>query len=221
MIVAAAVGLELPGRSRALALGTALLGATAILLFPYARAATAALLVALVATLAVSLRRKAVALAVGAALLAVVAAAVGLDAPLRERFLSGLTASGGGDRDQLLSTGLRAVGEHPLVGVGLGRFRPAGFADASTPEHVRENAGKAHNQFLSLAAETGVPGALLFCVLLVWLARRMDGRTARGAAGLGALVFFVALGMLHDPLIQAPFSMALVLVLGSAVRGQG
>ncbi len=56
-------------------------------------------------------------------------------------------------------------------------------------------------------------GLLLFLVFLAHLARSLNPE------GLSALAFFVGVSATHDPLFQAPFSMALVLVLASAYRG--
>ena len=69
----------------------------------------------------------------------------------------------------------------------------------------------------SIAAEAGVIGLLLFLWLLVFLARSLKLDTTAGAAGAGALAFFVLLSLTHDPLFQAPFSMALALALGASL----
>ena len=84
---------------------------------------------------------------------------------------------------------------------------------------VREHPGKSHNQYLSMAAETGVPGALLFVVLLAWLARRLPVARPEGLGALGALAFFVLLGLLHDPFFHVQASQAFALVLGAGFSG--
>ena len=202
-------GLRQSGRWRALCLGVAGAVFVAVLWFPYARMASAALVVAGAAALILSAtqRRKAAVLALALAALCV--GAVLGNGPLRERFFSGLTSEGSGDRDQIWAAGLRAVREHPLVGVGWGQFRPSRFADQQMPAAVIENPGKAHNQLLSIAAEGGLPGLALFGWLLWALARRFPAGGPLGAFGLSAMVFFLGLGLTHDPLYQAPFSMAL------------
>jgi O-antigen ligase len=58
--------------------------------------------------------------------------------------------------------------EHPLFGVGLGGY---GDAHAEYAEERQELQGvrgirDAHNMYMSLAAETGVPGLLIFCGML-------------------------------------------------------
>jgi O-antigen ligase len=211
-------------RSR-LALGVAAAGFLSVWLFPYARAAAVAMTVAVGVALVRGAARpkRAALLAGGVALLAL--ALVLLTPTLRDRFASSFTAGGSGERVELLETGWRAVKEHPFAGIGPGQFRPAKFADPETPTLVTDNAGKAHQQLLSIAAETGVPGLLCFLGMLGTLGWR--GR--RSPLMLGALCFFALLSLAHDPLFQAPFSMTLVLVLGlassraaaDAARGSG
>jgi O-antigen ligase len=217
VLFALALGLRAKGRDRALALSLAAVGFAAVLFFPYARAAAGALAVSGVLVLTLAHPRRNAGLALGAAGLLVAALSVAAYAPLRARFASSFSSAGSGERDKLLETGLRAVAEHPVTGVGLGQFRPSRYADASTPQAVSDNAGKAHNQFLSIAAELGVPGLLLFLWVLVSFARAMSLQRAEGVAGLGALAFFALVSLSHDPLFQAPFSMALVLCLGAAL----
>ena len=84
---------------------------------------------------------------------------------------------------------------------------------------MREHRGKSHIQFLSIAAEQGVPGLVAFLVMLAAVARRLRPGNPAGVAAIGALVFFLMLSTLHDPLYHAPFSMALVLMLAAGVRG--
>jgi O-antigen ligase len=134
--------------------------------------------------------------------------------PLRARFAAGLTDQGSGQRTQHLAAGLEAIRQHPFLGVGPGQFRPSRFGGPDMAEHVKDNPGKAHNQFVSIAAETGIPGALGFVALLGWLvvrARRANGDWVLTA---GATAQFVVLSLVHDPLFQVPYSLALVLLLG-------
>lgn len=195
------------------ALALAGVATLSVWLFPEARLASVALLVALAVGVVQRARRPRVALLALAGLGALAAAVVAVSPGLRERLSTSLTAEGSGERHHLLETGLRAVEAHPLAGVGAGNFQPGRFADGSTPALVSENPGKAHNQLLSMAAETGLPGALLFVFALFWLWRCAPRRELLGPV----LVFFGVLGLGHDPLFQAPFSMALVLVLAASL----
>jgi O-antigen ligase len=136
---------------------------------------------------------------------------------LRTRFASAATDEGSGDRRWLAAAAMRAVAEHPVVGVGLGRYRPGLFASPDTPPEVVRHAGKAHDQFLTLAAEAGLPAALLYLLVLAWCWRSAVPTGLLGAAGRGSVVFLVLVSLLHDPLFHAEVSMAAVLVLGAAL----
>ncbi|MBI3181383.1 MAG: O-antigen ligase family protein [Myxococcales bacterium] len=220
------LGLETRGKSRIAWLSLCALGFISVLVFPVARMAAAALAVAAAFSLARIPGRRRAGLLLGTGLLMAAIAVIGLHPPLRARLISSLSGEGSGDRGEILACGLRAVKERPLLGVGLGQFRPARFPGPSTPQHVLDNPGKAHNQLLSIAAEIGVPGLLLFLWLLAALAWRMRGLPL-GSFGQSALLLFLLLALAHDPLFQAQFSMALALALGAALaipspaRGRG
>lgn len=209
------------GRARAFALAVAVIGFGSVLVFPLARMAAAAMALAVAAVLVASHRRRKLGALLAAAALVVAAAASALSPTMRARFFAAATTEGSGARTMLLKAGARAVAEHPIAGVGLGRFRPALHADAQTPRYVLENPGKAHNQLLSIAAEVGVIGALLFAATLVLIARRLRVDRPEGVAGMGAMVFFLAVSLTHDPLFQAPFSMGLSLAFGVAASAPG
>lgn len=197
-------------------LGTA--GFLAVWLFPFARMAALAMTCSSALTLALVLPSPRRALLAGGTLAAVGALVLLTVAPLRERFASALTESGSGQRSFHLAAAVEAIRQHPLAGVGLGRFRPSLFAREDMPDEVRAHPGKAHNQFLSLAAETGIPGGLFFLGALLWLVLEARKKVL-GALTLGALTAFVLLSLAHDPLFHAPFSMGLVLMIGLGLQG--
>jgi O-antigen ligase len=212
------LGLRFLGRRRTVALAVAAVGLLSITLFPYARAGIVALVAAVGLMVLRGLPWRTALVACGAVVgLALLTFAV--NRPLRERFLTSNTAEGSGDRASLLETGLRAVRAHPLSGVGPGRFQARRFSTPDMPSAVREHRGKSHNQYLSMAAETGVPGALLFLALLAWLAWRLPVGRPEGLGALGALAFFVLLGFLHDPFFHVQASQAFALVLGAGFSG--
>jgi O-antigen ligase len=212
------LGLRLRGRRRAAALMVAALGLVSVGLFPYARAASVALVAVLGLLVLLGLpRRVAVAALVGLVGMALLTLA--LNRPLRERFMTSASDKGSGNRSALLETGLLALRERPFTGVGPGRFQARLYATPDMPQQAREHPGKAHNQFLSMAAETGLPGALLFLGLLAWLAWRLPLSRPEGLGALGALAFFCLLSLLHDPLFHVQASQALVLVLGAGFAG--
>jgi O-antigen ligase len=214
-----AFGLRAQGRNRLLALSAAVVGLGAVLAFPYARAASAALVASCVAVLILGSPHRKLALVLGGLLAVGAVGVVWMKPSLRDRFASSLTHEGSGDRMLLLNAGVDAVKLHPVTGTGAGRFRAGEWVAASAPIAVREQRGKAHNQLLSVAAELGLPGLLCFLMVLVSVARRMTLAHPAGVAGLGALCFFLLLSTVHDPLFQVPFSMALVLVFAVGVRG--
>lgn len=218
MIVAFAlgVGLRMEGRRRTAALVLAAVGLVSVGLFPYARAASVALVAVMGLVVMLGLPRR-VALPACAAVLGLAGLTLALNQPLRERFLDSTTEKGSGSRSALLETGLSAVRQRPLTGVGPGRFQARLWATPDMPEQAREHPGKSHNQFVSMAAETGVPGALLFVLLLGWLAWRLPRHRPEGLGALGVLAFFCLLSLLHDPLFHVQASQGFVLLLGAGL----
>ncbi|PTL78180.1 O-antigen ligase [Vitiosangium sp. GDMCC 1.1324] len=212
------VGLRLEGRRRTVALAVAAVGLVSVGLFPYARAASVALVAVMGLVVLLGLPRR-VALPACAAVLGLAMLTLALNQPLRERFLNSTTEQGSGSRAALLETGLCALRQSPLTGVGPGRFQARLYATPDMPEQAREHPGKSHNQFLSMAAETGIPGALLFGVLLGWIAWRLPRTRPEGLGALGALAFFCLLSLLHDPLFHVQASQAFVLLLGAGFAG--
>jgi O-antigen ligase len=76
-------------------------------------------------------------------------------------------------RAEVLKVGWRIFCDHPLFGVGLGAYPRANAMYA--PYLGRKDA---HNTYLSLAAEVGLPGMLLWCALL-WSVLRYAYRSRR------------------------------------------
>lgn len=79
------------------------------------------------------------------------------------------------------------VREHPVMGVGPGRF-----AAVSPTAQANRDARRAHNEFLQQGAEQGIPGALLAAGLFLWgfarlRAARPDRFTVLAAVALAAL----------------------------------
>lgn len=212
---AAAVALR--ARRWKLFAATTLLGVIGVAVFPYARAASATVVavVALVWVLAAERRRQAI---VGAALFgALMLAVVAYTPSLRHRFASSFSSEGSGERAAITSAGLAAIAQHPIAGVGPGNFRPGLFTPPDAPAQAREHPGKAHNQFVTIAAESGVLAALLLVVLLgLWLREGLRA-LPRGVAVVGAVAIFVLLALLHDPLFHAESSLALMLALGASL----
>jgi O-antigen ligase len=80
-------------------------------------------------------------------------------------------------RFALVQTAARMVGDHPVLGVGLGAYSQAN-ADYSPALGARDT----HDTYLNIAAETGLPGLLLFLALVTNVLR--GTRAARRRAAL-------------------------------------
>ena len=105
-------------------------------------------------------------------------------------------------RRKMLQGGLRMVADHPLTGVGLGNFKTA------VPDYVELDKSQiAHNTYLEVAAELGLPALVTFGLVIVAallslersarLARRAGDRTLHDfALGLQAGLAGYLLGAL-------------------------
>lgn len=125
-------------------------------------------------------------------------------------------------RSQIYAQTAKAIAEHPVSGTGLGTFESV--YRSYRGEDIRPGVRMAHNDYLELALELGVPAAALFVLGLAALAigcargvgvRKRDfaipatGLAAGVLVGVHALVDF----SLQIPSVAATFS----LVLGIAV----
>lgn len=218
IIAAFAVALKTTGRDRIIAALVIIVGMATIWIATQARSASAAIIAGLLVMALMALTRARDRLiAVGAIALLVAIAIVG-SAGMRRRIVTSFDSSGNGERALIWTTAVGAVRSAPLTGVGLGRYKIADYIRHDAPWDVRWHQGKGHNQFLTFAAELGIPGALIFAWLLVWLFRSFRGEGA--LLGRGAMAFFVVLSCVHDPLFHATVSMACVVVFGMA-KGLG
>jgi hypothetical protein len=110
--------------------------------------------------------------------------------------------------------------EHPVFGVGLGRFRemseaymPVGYAG------TRENA---HNNFLQVSAELGLTGFAVFAALLaagLHASWRTDSVSGWGQGVLLGLVAFLLTCLAGHPLLVAGAALPFWLLLGLGVAG--
>ena len=184
----------------------------AVVVLPHARAAAGALAVGLVTAVALATRGRQRRV-LGGSLVAVACVAL-LVPSVRNRLVAFATERPDGSRAALLRSGLTAVTQHPWTGVGPGRFRPGSFADEETPEEVRLHGGKSHDQWITVAAEAGVPAAVLFLVLLLMATLAPSSDPVGGVARRSAIALFAALTLVHDPLFHPVTSMATVLAIG-------
>lgn len=148
--------------------------------------------------------------------------------------LQRVTASDGGTgRTDLWAVALRMIEDRPVLGVGAGNF-----ANTSIRYLLRSGALKrsdliantpkvAHNTYLTVIAELGVVGALLFGALLAialgcgWRAMRLFARQRDGPMEMLARAWMIAMaGLLTaDAFLSAEFSkqLWLLLALGPAL----
>ena len=207
--------------SRAILLGLVAATGLAGLLLSMSRAGTTVGLAAITATLLVALRRRPWrGIALAAALVAI--GAVPLLDIGADRLAGRFAASG----DELTTRGGRldvwrdTIGmaeKHPVLGSGFGSFTWA-FAAYRSPA-VRLHYTFAHQDLLQLAAEGGVTSVLLLGLILVPLARAIAGAigTRTDPATIGAAFGLAAL-LLHA-LVDFPFHIPAVALLGSALAG--
>jgi O-antigen ligase len=193
------------------------------LLISFSQSSFAALLVAVLALTAIIWRWKSL-LALAAVL--VVGAGIAVTQPrlmhgLRHHTTSGLNQATGG-RASLIAVGIRIAEAHPSHGVGLGGFEHA--YSKRTGKQPKKSAS--HNTPVTVAAEEGAPGLLLFLWLvgasLLAAHRRINhgtyGRMAL-AAGLALLAIFVH-SLAYNDFFEDPTTWGLIglIALVSPVR---
>jgi len=111
-------------------------------------------------------------------------------------------------RLELWGAGLRMVRDHPLAGVGIGNFKHAvrGYGDAEGDVWRM-----AHNAYLEIAAEMGLPGLTAFAGVIYLSCRSMD-RLRRQVRRSGPAVLHQASAGIEAGLIG--FAVALFFVSG-------
>ena len=193
------------------------------LLISFSQSSFAALLVAVFALAAIAWRWKSL-FALAAVL--VVAAGIAVAQPqlmraLRHHTTSGLNHATSG-RATLIAVGIKIARAHPVHGVGLGGFEHA--YSKRTGKKPRKSAS--HNTPVTVAAEEGVPGLLVFFwlvgALLLAAYRRINhgtyGRLAL-ASGLALLAIFVH-SLAYNDFFEDPMTWGLIglVALVSPVR---
>lgn len=123
------------------------------------------------------------------------------------------------ERKALLNAGIKIFLENPILGVGVGAFRVhASYVSAGEVWKI------AHNTYLNVAAEQGIPGLLSHAWLGVNLVNAawniaMHGRSEyQRSIGTGFLMSLAAFGLMALTLNLATFAMAYFIIgLGLAV----
>jgi O-antigen ligase len=99
-----------------------------------------------------------------------------------------------GEQDRVIAwrAGLRMIEQHPLFGIGLGEFKPQ-MLDYADPDVGFSSI--AHNTYLEVAAETGLPSLLVFVAMLLFTYRSL-GRVRRLASeSRPPLLYLAATGL--------------------------
>lgn len=137
------------------------------------------------------------------------------------RRMAGRFAQSGDPRPELWTDTLHAIGQYWPLGTGIGTFVPV-FVAAERLEVVDQSfPNRAHNDFLELALEAGLPGLALVAVLAAILVRRWARRmrVAESPAERAELAFAgaaLALIGLHSVVDYPLRSMALAALAGVA-----
>lgn len=113
-------------------------------------------------------------------------------------------------RKELWPWALTAVADFPLTGVGLGAFRQVAFRIYPLSLTAGQDIGHAHNIFLQVALDVGLPGLVAYLALL-FVAAAAGWRVARCDAGLRP----AALGLLAGLVAVHVFGLADALAPGA------
>jgi O-antigen ligase len=182
------------------------------LVFSFSQSSFVALVAGVLGAIALSWERRSV-VALGVAVVALLAA--GFVVPSVRAEILDNTDRATGNRSSLVREGLRIAADQPLGGVGLGGFKSAygervGFR-AADPARAAS-----HNTPVTVAAELGIPGVLLFGWLVataLWLPFR---RASRSFAGRASLCFGLALlailvhSLFYNAFFEDPMSWGLL-----------
>jgi hypothetical protein len=129
-------------------------------------------------------------------------------------------------RSTLVSKGLKVAEHHPVVGVGVGGFKHA-YAQVAHLKGEEPKAAASHTTPVTVAAETGVIGLLLFAWLIVaalGTAFRRLGRGFEGTARLGfglALVAILVHCLFYNALFEDPTFYGLLALIVVGARADG
>ena len=111
---------------------------------------------------------------------------------------------------------LELTSRHPGTGVGVGRFSVASPVAAADPDRRH-----AHQEYLEMAAETGVVGGLLLVALVVWAVLSTGLRGGIGATLAAAGVTLLGIHACIDYVLHFPIIPITSAVLAGAVTAEG
>jgi O-antigen ligase len=161
------------------------------LLLSFSQSSFLALLAGVLAAAAFAWRWRVLA---AAGLAAVVLVSVGFAAPnVRHNVFGHSFNRVTSDRYSLVTNGLRIAADHPVGGVGIGGFRHA-YAERKHLKGADPKKAASHDTPVTVVAETGVPGLVLFCWLLAAALLLALRRVGGDFVGRVRLVVGLALG---------------------------
>ncbi len=111
---------------------------------------------------------------------------------------------------------LGAARDHLPLGSGLGSFQTVYFSVEPLSQVSGVYFNHAHNDYLELLLEAGLPGAVLFGLFLAWLAVRTAGvwiQRAAAGADLAAAASFTLLLLLAHSAVDYPLRTEALAVL--------
>jgi hypothetical protein len=167
---------------------TLTLGITWVGLLPsFSQSSFVALIAGLFVALIAVWRKRSI-LLVAIAAIVVLAAGIASPAIRHKASLSHITSG----RSTLVSHGVKVGLHHPVAGVGVGGFRRA-YADLTHLKGKEPKAAASHTTPITVFAETGVPGLLLFAWLVVAALALAFRRLQVSYDGAARLAFGLAL----------------------------
>ncbi len=135
------------------------------------------------------------------------------------------------ERPQWWKTSAQLIAKHPITGIGLGRFRHEYQLHAPAGTHHKPY--HAHNIYLHIAVEQGIPSLILFLAILFLIFRQLFALRKRddfwcsglfiGGSGflISALVYGLADQILHQrPLLIFWFLIGLVFYVSDFVNNR-
>lgn len=86
----------------------------------------------------------------------------------RNRFMSIFSLEANNNRIQIWTSTIEIIKDHSFLGIGPGNFSVV-YPDYKTPEAKESNHPFSHNIFSNMAAELGIPGLILFIMIIIYL----------------------------------------------------
>lgn len=130
-------------------------------------------------------------------------------------------------RARALPTVVGMIGTYLPVGAGFGSFEPLFRKDESFALLKPTYFNHAHNDFLEVVLEGGMPGALLLIAALGWFgyttlkAWRNSGHEDREARLASVLILLIIAGSIVDYPGRTPLIMAIIVIAGSGLVRNG